>query len=35
VAASNISPPRGFLYRKDPESEEVGSYFCGYLTDEV
>jgi hypothetical protein len=27
--------PGGFLYRKDPETEEVGGYFCGYLTDEV
>jgi hypothetical protein len=27
--------PGGFLYRKDPGSEEVGGYFCGYLTDEV
>ena len=27
--------PRGFLYRKDPGSEEVGGFFCGYLTDEV
>jgi hypothetical protein len=27
--------PGGFLYRKDPESEEVGGYFCGYLSDEV
>jgi hypothetical protein len=25
----------GFLYRKDPGSEEVGDFFCGYLTDEV
>ena len=27
--------PGGFLYRKDPGSEVVGGYFCGYLTDEV
>ena len=27
--------PDGFLYRKDPGSEEVGGFFCGYLTDEV
>jgi hypothetical protein len=27
--------PGGFLYRKDSGSEEVGGYFCGYLTDEV
>ena len=27
--------PGGFLYRKDPGSEEGGSFFCGYLTDEV
>jgi hypothetical protein len=27
--------PGGFLYRKDPRSEEVGGCFCGYLTDEV
>jgi hypothetical protein len=27
--------PGGFLYRKDPGTEEVGGYFCGYLTDEV
>jgi hypothetical protein len=27
--------PGGFLYRKDPGSEEVGGFFCGYLTDEV
>ena len=27
--------PGGFLYRKDPGSEEVGGYFCGYLPDEV
>jgi hypothetical protein len=27
--------PGGFLYRRDPGSDEVGGYFCGYLTDEV
>jgi hypothetical protein len=27
--------PGGFLYRKDPGSEEVGGFFCGYLTEEV
>ncbi len=27
--------PGGFLYRKDPETEEVGGFFCGYLTDEA
>jgi hypothetical protein len=27
--------PGVFLYRKDPGSEEVGGYFCGYLPDEV
>ena len=27
--------PGGFLYRKESDSEEVGGYFCGYLTDEV
>ncbi len=27
--------PGGFLYRKDPGSEEVGGFFCGYLSDEV
>ena len=27
--------PGGFLYRKDPGSEEMGGFFCGYLTDEV
>ena len=27
--------PGGFLYRKDPEAEQVGGYFCGYLTEEV
>ena len=27
--------PGRFLYRKEPGSEEVGGYFCGYLTDEA
>ena len=27
--------PGGFLYRKDPGSEAIGGFFCGYLTDEV
>ena len=27
--------PGGFLYRKDPGSDQVGGFFCGYLTDEV
>ena len=27
--------PGGFLYRKDPEIEELGGVFCGYLTDEA
>jgi hypothetical protein len=27
--------PGGFLYRKDPGSDEVGGFFCGYLSDEV
>ena len=27
--------PGGFPYRKDPGAEEVGGFFCGYLTDEV
>ena len=27
--------PGGFLYRKDPGSEEIGGFFCGYLSDEV
>ena len=27
--------PGGFLYRKDPGTEEVGGFFCGYLPDEV
>jgi hypothetical protein len=27
--------PGGFLYRKDPGTEEVGGFFCGYLIDGV
>ena len=27
--------PGGFLYRKDFLTEQLGGYFCGYLTDEV
>ncbi len=27
--------PGGFLYRKDPGTEEIGGFFCGYLTDEA
>jgi hypothetical protein len=27
--------PGGFLYRKDPGADEVGGFFCGYLSDEV
>ncbi len=27
--------PGGFLYRKDPGSEEIGGFFCGYLSDEI
>ena len=27
--------PGGFLYRREPGTEEVGGFFCGYLTDEV
>ena len=27
--------PGGFLYRREPRTEEVGSYFCGYLSSEV
>ena len=27
--------PGGFLYRKDPGTEEVGDFFCGYLTNKV
>ena len=27
--------PGEFLYRKDFLTEQLGGYFCGYLTDEV
>ena len=27
--------PGGFLYRRDPGTEETGGYFCGYRTDKV
>lgn len=27
--------PGGFLYRKDFLAEQIGGYFCGYLTNEV
>jgi hypothetical protein len=27
--------PGGVLYRKDSRAEEVGGFFCGYLTDQV
>ncbi len=27
--------PGGFLYRRDPGTQEVGGFFCGYLTEEV
>ena len=27
--------PGGFLYRKDPVTDLVGGFFCGYLTDEA
>ncbi len=27
--------PGGFLYRKDPGTEEIGGFLCGYLSDEV
>ena len=27
--------PGGFLYRREPGTEEVGGFFCGYLTEEV
>jgi hypothetical protein len=27
--------PGGSLYRRDPGTEEVGGYFCGYLSSEV
>ena len=25
----------GFLYRREPGTEEVGGFFCGHLTDKV
>ena len=27
--------PGGFLYRRDSGTEEIGGFFCGYLTDKV
>jgi hypothetical protein len=27
--------PGGFLYRREPGTEEIGGFFCGYVTDEV
>jgi hypothetical protein len=27
--------PGGFLYRREPGTEEVGGYFCGYLSSEA
>jgi hypothetical protein len=27
--------PGGFLYRRDPGTEEVGGFFCGYLSREA
>ena len=27
--------PGGFLYRREPGTEEVGGFFCGYLSSEV
>lgn len=27
--------PGGFLYRKDLGAEELGGFFCGYLTDQA
>jgi hypothetical protein len=27
--------PGGFLYRKDPWTEETCGFFCGYVSDEV
>ena len=27
--------PGGFLFRKDPGTELVGGFLCGYLTDEA
>jgi hypothetical protein len=33
--ATYFFTPGGFLYRKDSGTEEVGGFFCGYLTDDV
>jgi hypothetical protein len=27
--------PGGFLYRRESGTEEIGGFFCGYLTEEV
>ena len=27
--------PGGFLYRREPGTEQVGGYFCGYLCSEA
>jgi hypothetical protein len=27
--------PGGFLYRRDPGTDEMGGYFCGYLPGEA
>ena len=27
--------PGGFLYRRDPGTEEIGDFFCGYLPGEA
>jgi len=27
--------PGGFLYRREPGTEEIGAFFCGYVTDDV
>lgn len=27
--------PGGFLYRRDPGTDELGGFLCGYLSDEV
>ena len=27
--------PGGFLYRKDPGTDEIGGFFCGYLSSEA
>ena len=27
--------PGGFLYRRDPRTDEMGGFFCGYLPGEV